>query len=233
MTKTVAFPLECQGIQFPENDDVLTQRVRRKLNKGSYELPESKSLHRFLTSDSRVLELGGGIGFISSFCCKIGVEAITTIEANPVLCDYIRDVHVLNDITNANVINGVAMTDQQARGDSTMSFYVTDPFWSSSLAKPSGLPFEEIRVPVHSLSDIINDSRANVIVCDIEGGELDLFEDTDLGRVNHVFMELHTRRYGGRGVIRIFEAMHKQGFFYHQKISGHDVCLFQRLGPHK
>lgn len=221
--------VSCRGIVFPDNRDILTRKIKRKLTSETYESPEANSLHRFLKPTARVLELGGGIGFISSLMSRVGIDQVTTIEANPVLCDYIGQVHAANGVKNAEVLNGVALTDHAAAQHQEMSFYVTDPFWSSSLQKPQARDAEEIKVPTYALSEVIKSRRANTIVCDIEGGELDLFKDTDLTGIRHVYMELHTRRYGGRGVISIFEAMHAHGFYYHQKISGHDVCLFERL----
>ena len=84
-------------------------------------------------------------------------------------------------------------------------------------------------VPAIRLSDLVKRSGATVLVCDIEGGEADLFGSSDLGDVTYVTMELHTRKYGGRGIRRTFEGMHRQGFFYHQKFSAADVVVFKRL----
>lgn len=221
--------LECRGIRFPQNEKVLNRKIKRKLLSDSYETPEANSLHRFLKPTSRVLELGGGIGFISSLMSKLGVKQVTTVEANPVLCGYISQVHVANGINNAEVLNGIALTDRQSQTTKDIPFYVTDPFWSSSMKKPRGEDYEKIEVPSFSLSELIQSRQANTIVCDIEGGELSLFKDVDLNGVRHIYMELHTRRYGGRGVVSIFEAMHAHGFYYHQKVSGNDVCLFERL----
>ncbi len=221
--------IECRGVRFPEDNNILTGKIKRKLSSGQYEAPEANSLHRFLKPDARAIELGGGIGFISTLMSQAGVEQITTVEANPVLCDYIRHVHELNGVKNAEVFNGVALPDDEAESTDKATFYVTDPFWSSSLQRPRGRNAEAIEVSALSLSQIIKTTQANTIICDIEGGELSLFKDVDLTGIRHVYMELHTRRYGGRGVVAIFEAMHAQGFYYHQKISGNDVCLFERL----
>lgn len=223
--------IRCRGIDMPRDERVITDKVARRLSRDQYETPEVLGLSKFIKPRDRVLELGAGIGFISSFLStQLEVEAITCVEANPELCDYIGRVHAANGVTNAEIRNLIALPcDAVWPENDMMPFYITDPFWSSSMTPPRKGHATETQVPVKRLSDLVAEVKPTVIVCDIEGGEETLFGKVDLKGVRGVYMELHTRVYGGYGIRRIFDAMHRNGFFYHQKASCADVVLFERL----
>ena len=153
---------------------------------------------------------------------------MTCIEANPRLCDYIRDVHQLNAVKNSKVINAIALPGPQAAAK-TLPFYVAKPFWSSAMDPPEKLDSTRIDVPVVSLDQVLADAKADALICDIEGGEATLFDDLDLGPVRYVLVELHTNRIKAEGVVNLFDNMHRHGFFYHQQASGEGVVLFKRF----
>ena len=222
----------CRGVKFPYDKRFISDKVAKRLRTDTYESPEVLGLAKFLKPTDRILEFGSGLGFISSFAAKqFGVSDITCVEANPELCSYIRRVHSENGIEGATVCNAVALSDasEWPAGD-TVPFYITNPFWSSSLAKPrKQVEYLETSVPVIRFNELIEQKKPTVIICDIEGGEEDLFRQAKLKGVRSVFMELHTRIYGGHGIRNVFDAMHRNGFFYHQKASCADVVLFERL----
>jgi len=222
--------IECRGIAMPHDEQFISKKVQKRLSLDMYETPEVLGLAKFIKPSDRVLELGAGIGFISSYLTKhLDVAHVSCVEANPELCTYIERVHRANGIANASVVNAVALSDSAdwpATG--TLPFYVTDPFWSSSLSEPRGKDARLTQVPAMRLTDMIKRESPSVIVCDIEGGEASLFDDVDLTRVRAIYMELHTRVYGGAGIRKVFDDMHRHTYFYHQKASCADVVLFER-----
>ena len=79
------------------------------LAKGRYEWGEARFGARVIAHGDTVLELGAGIGFVSSYIRQHSAAArIVCVEANPQLIPYIEEVHRINDIQNTVVINGVA-----------------------------------------------------------------------------------------------------------------------------
>ncbi len=224
-----------RGMRFPDDPQIITASVAKKLRREKYETPEITGLEKFVQPKDRVLELGGGIGYISTFIAKfLNVQAITVVEANTKLCSYIQQVHAANDVAHVALKNGVALPDAahdepSLPSDHTIPFYITDPFWSSSMIAPAKAS-DAIRVdvPAFRLSDLVASFKPTIIVCDIEGGEVELFEQVDLTGVNYIYLELHTRVTGAHGVVRVFEAMHRHRFFYHQRVSRDGVVLFQR-----
>jgi hypothetical protein len=68
-----------------------------------------------------------------------------------------------------------------------------------------------------------------MLLVDIEGGELSLFDGVNLDGISKVMVEMHTKHYGLPGVRRLFDAFHGQGFCYQPRFSRSDVIMFRRL----
>jgi len=221
---------ELNGVRLPHDDSIITPQVARALTRGNYERPEVLALPKFLDPGDRVLELGAGIGYISSYAAKvIGVEHVTCVEANPALAFYIRRAHDIQGLANTDIRNCVALPDTAPMSpDKTMDFHIREPFWSSSL-EPGRDAIEVKRVPQAYLSDLIAKSRATALIVDIEGGERDLFDGGDLGSVNRIYLELHTRYIRPSGIKACFDALSKHGFYYDQRVSHGGVVLFRKL----
>ena len=221
---------ELNGVSLPHDDEIITPQVAAALKRGNYERPEMLATSKFLDKTDRVLELGAGIGYISSYVAKvIGIEHFTCVEANPKLVEYIQRTHELQGITNATIRNCVAVAnDDQLTQDKQIDFYIRQPFWSSSLdAGRDAVAVEH--VPQETLSDLIQSSGATAMIVDIEGGERDLFQGGDLGTVTKVYVELHTRYIRPKGIKDFFDAMSEHGFYYDQRVSHGGVVLFRRL----
>ena len=219
--------LNLHGILIPDDSQIITDRVRRSISAGRYERDEMTGLPKFIEPSDRVVELGAGIGFISSFVTKrLGVRQALCIEANPTLCDFIGRVHAANGIQDVDVVNAVAVSEAQS--GETSSFYVREPFWSSSMdSKPE---YERVvDVPQVSLPDVLRDMDANTLIVDIEGGEKGLFEGMDLVNVTKVYLEVHTRKIGLRGIKNCFDSLSALGFVYDQRVSCGGSVLFRRM----
>jgi FkbM family methyltransferase len=221
---------ELNGVQLPHDDTIITPQVAAALTRGNYERPEVLATPKFLEPHDRVLELGAGIGYISSFAAKvIGVEHVTCVEANPKLAAYIKHAHAYQGIENTDVRNCVALSgDATMTPDRMMDFYIRDPFWSSSL-DPGRDPIAVEKVAQEYLSDLITQTGATALIIDIEGGERDLFNGGDLGTVRKIYLELHTRYIRPKGIKACFDALSKHGFYYDQRVSHGGVVLFRKL----
>jgi FkbM family methyltransferase len=176
----------------------------------------------------RILEIGGGIGFTSTLCAKNpNTEAIRVFEANPSLISYIREVHALNTVHNADIVNAV-LTNGTA--PATLDFYLREQFWASSLSPQPGGYTSSVPVATRNFSREIQDFRPSLIICDIEGGEVDLFRNADLTGVKRVFMEVHPRVVGKRGLKSLFDAFSARNFYYEPQFSNGAVVMFSFIG---
>jgi FkbM family methyltransferase len=203
--------IETQGISVPFDPRIITPKIERPMRKGRYEGGECAALRRVLKPGDRVLELGAGLGLCSTVAAMAdGVERVVAIEANPELLPLIRETHRLNGVADkVDLRNGVAV----ASGGGEIPFYVRPDFWASSMEAGSR-GYSRIEVlPAIGLDALLAELRPTVVVCDIEGGELGLFDAADLSSVRHLVLELHPKVYGTDGMARIGCALALKGLY--------------------
>ncbi len=219
--------VECQGVKVPLNPNFISGKIERSLRKQKYELDEVSGIPKFVEPDDRIIELGAGIGFISTFVqTTIGVKGFMCIEASPKLCEFIQEVHALNRVKGVEVKNLIALGDAEEEG--TTSFYEREQFWSSSMDDDE--PYaNEIQVPTKRLSTLIKDFKANTLIVDIEGGEKYLFQTMDLRGIDKIYLEIHTRKIKRIGIKMCFDALSAAGFAYDQQVSCGGSVLFRRI----
>lgn len=186
------------GIKLPIDRSILSPYMELTLAAGRYERRERELANRIIRNGDVVLELGAGLGFIGACLRRYsGAGKIISIEANPRLIPYIRRVHSLNGIEEVEVLHGVVVPDRGA--PATIPFYCRRDFWASSLDGTT--PFErEVEVTSFVLSDILANHQPDVLVMDIEGGELELLAAPDLGTVRALVIETHPGAYGASGL---------------------------------
>lgn len=220
--------VEHLGIKISVPETAVSDTVLKFMREGRYESREGKILNQIIDDGERVLELGGGLGFISTIAAKNKkTAAVRTYEANPNLAEVIAATHGLNSVTDVEVRTGVLV--REARHES-VPFYLRRDFWGSSLARKAGeTNVQEVMVPVHELSWVIGEFRPTMIVCDIEGGEADLFDGRALPGVNKVLVELHQPVIGPKGMKTVFDGFSQAGFYYDQDFSSGGVVLFRKL----
>jgi FkbM family methyltransferase len=204
--------IETGGLRLPFVPEVITPKIERPLRRGRYEGGEIELLRRALQPDDRVLDLGAGLGLVAAAAAKIvGDRSVTTVEANPGLLPVIAETLRLNDVSGVRLLHGIAVGTESPEAR-TATFYLRPDFWASSMEPHSRAFSATAEVPVLSLARLVADERPTVLTCDIEGGELGLFDDVDLTGIRHVVIETHPKVYGEDGLRRVDEALRRQGF---------------------
>lgn len=216
-----------RGIRMPKHSQFTTGMIRKALRDGSYEMKEAEAVLATARPGDRVLELGGGIGFISALVAVARApEAVLTFEANPDLLPYIRSVHAANGITCATVRGAVL----SPAGGAPLPFYVRHNRLASSL--DPGIAPDTIRathsVPQEAIGPVLQDFRPTLLICDIEGAEADLLPAADWSGLRAAIIELHPQWIGADGVRAVFDAMHRAGLTYYPKTAQGKVVTFRR-----
>lgn len=194
---------------------------------GRYESKEATQVEKLLKEGDRVLEIGSGLGFISTIAARDPkTEDVLCYEADPRLIPFIKSVHELNGIKKATVRNVALTTDLSQK---ELTFYVRKDFWGSSFSKAAGEYESTAIIPTQSFNEVVQQFRPTFIVCDIEGAELDLFFNASLFGVTRVLMEIHSRVLGRAGVKRLFDAMSARDFHYDEFHSHGSVVLFSHV----
>lgn len=223
-------PLVCEGVTFPRNP-VMTARVRRLLRNGTYELKEARALRDLIRSGDRILELGGGLGYLSAKARQFGASEVTVVEANPELVQYIKQQHAVNKIASTTILHGlVDMKDAPGK-----KIHLRKNFLASS-ARADIHPERietSVLVPCLGINQLIDRSQPDVLICDIEGAEVDVLSAADLTGLRSAVVELHPQWIGSTGVAAVFDAFSRAGMTYCAKGSHGKVVVFERAIPNE
>jgi len=79
-----AFPeyLTTAGVTIPYAPQVITPNIRDAIEAHRFEAEEASELHRIVEAEDRVLEIGAGIGFISTLLDRLDdVDRVVAVEA--------------------------------------------------------------------------------------------------------------------------------------------------------
>ncbi len=216
--------LEAGGVLIPYDPAIITPPIKHAIEFGYFEAEEAAQLPHIISPDDIVLDIGAGIGFISTLISRLA-ERVISVEANPDLLPFMGKLHQINGVENAERLN-VVLGDAEA---GMATFYQRADFWMGSLAKGPNPYKSTISVPKMGLNILLKKERVTLIVCDIEGAESFLFAHAELCRVDRVYLELHDHITGLKGVAAVFSAMAARGFSYDPRYSSGAIVLFRRV----
>jgi len=154
-------------------------RMVAAVESGVYEAAEHALLVEVLTPGDRLLELGGGCGYLAvAASLHIGADRVTTVEADPGMEATIRRTFEANGVTPQLVIGAVGRT-------TSPRVVETQPdFWSTK-TRPGG------DTPALAFEALLAEHEPSVLVCDIEGGESELCGVTLPDTLRAVIIEAH------------------------------------------
>jgi FkbM family methyltransferase len=220
VTGTIA---EVSGVRLRLGEH-LSRSITLRMLSGNYEQDEMRGLSAILEPTDIVMEIGAGIGFLSSHCAKVvGSENIYAFEANPELEAVIRDTYELNGVSPHLEICVLA----HQGGERT--FYLEESFLKSSLTSRDERT-RAVRVPAKLLNAEIARIQPSVLVMDIEGGEFELFPEIDLRTVRKIVMELHPRNAERDKTKSLVSDLYARGFVAYKDASQGDVLCMERRG---
>ncbi|SMR70680.1 methyltransferase, FkbM family [Aliiroseovarius halocynthiae] len=223
------FKLDGLILKIPRN--CMNDNIQEAINLGQYEQNETKALHRHITPDDRVLDLGGGVGYIALQAARIvGAQNVTTVEASPAMHKAIGDNAEKNGLDALRVVHGAVVPDSH-KGDA-VQFEVLPGFWASSIAAEGGKKKKAstlVDVPALKFGELQTRSMPTVISMDIEGAELDLAQCVWRPEVRIVIMEVHPNRYGLHALRQLVSSMFANGFGPMPWGTRGSVMVFTRL----
>ena len=215
--------------KLPIADDVvlIDNTIRNAIIGGGYKATEASLLLEIVTPEDSVLELGAGLGFITtllSIRCRPG--SYQAVEADARLIPMIRRTLALNNASEIHLLNAVLTEDPGKLAHGSVFFKIGNNFCESHVTdEDTGRS-----VPTFSLNAALRERAVTVLIVDIEGGELDLFTHADLSTVRAVNVELHPRRIGREGIRKVLSDLNAQDFIYDARHSSHAVITATRPG---
>ncbi len=210
-------------------DPVIVKALRER----SYEANEFRLVQKWLRPGDRVLEGGTAIGVISMCAASIvGAENVKTFDANPAIVADAKANFANNGLGAIKARAGILKNRQHISAPhEQVDFYISTEFWRSRLnaAADSTDILSKISVPVFCLEDEIAGHKANVLICDIEGGEYDLFDGADLSGIRLIIVETHDWLIGLPAVDALVRNIILAGFAIDVRDSGSNVAVFRRV----
>lgn len=210
-----------------------TKKLVNALTSGIYEGRERKVLANCLLSKDRVLEVGTALGAVSMAVARlIGPDRVMTFDANPAMVADARRNFAANGFSAISANVGVLRNRSRWRpSEREIDFFVSKDFWASRLfARPDAPDIVRVvKAPLVRLEDKIAEHKANVLVCDIEGGEIDLLLEADLDSVRLIMMEIHPWMTGREPINKMIRYLVTKGFDINFRETGSDVIVLDRV----
>ena len=197
------------GLTFSLDNPRITTRDKSMVYLGRHEVPELALVHAHLVADLPVIELGGGIGFVSCYINRNLAHPCDhiVVEANPELIPTLEINRRLNrrefQIRSAALAYGPEETVLAIRS------------WVVSMVGGHGT--RQVPVATTTLAQLLQESgfaHINLVV-DIEGGEADLVEHEGRvlsERVRTLILETHPPFTGEERAARMIAAIGALGF---------------------
>jgi FkbM family methyltransferase len=204
----------------------------KSLTDGGYEGRERALVSELLRAEDRVLEIGTAVGAVSMTVAKIvGASNVLTFEANPQIASDARRNFAFNELGEIQSRVGVLCNRLRFEsGPASVDFSISRDFWASRLhVGPNRQDIvETVRVPTACLEELISVHRATVLICDIEGGEIELLIGADLTGIRLIIMEVHNWAVG----IQLTDAMMRwliiNGFNIDLRHTGGDIAVLRQ-----
>ncbi|MEX0340355.1 MAG: FkbM family methyltransferase [Arenibacterium sp.] len=188
----------CLGVKVPKGEYVTASEARR-MAAGNYEGAEIRGALHVVRDGDVVLELGAGIGLVGAVIARNrAVRHVYAFEANPDLMRACRWLYRLNRLRKRMTLRNEVMVSAPER-PATLPFYRDAAFRSSSLLA-SDRAQSVVDVPTADFNAFCLEFGPDVLVADIEGGELELLRYADLSGFRAVVIEFHGNRYGRVGL---------------------------------
>ena len=171
-----------------------------------------------------VLEVGAGLGLVSTYCAKrVGSSRVFAFEADPDLEPCLRETYELNGVEPQ--LDMCAIGARAGR----VTIFRDKHLVSSSVGRRRG-GTRPVEVPGKALNYVVHRCKPTLLIVDAEGAERDLFDGARLPTVARVILELHDRVIGTQGTDQIRATLARLGFREDLGISTSEHLVL-RKGP--
>ena len=184
----------------------MSRRVERALSKGGYVRQELQLIGALLELDDVVLEVGAGLGLVSTYCAKrLGSNRVFAFEADPDLEPCIRETYDLNGVEPH--LDMCAVGARAGR----VTIFRDKHLVSSSVGRRRG-GTRPVEVPGKALNYVVHRYQPTLLIIDAEGAERDLFQGAQLPSVTKIVLELHEQVIGTQGTDRVHAMLNRLGY---------------------
>ncbi|MFL5251647.1 MAG: FkbM family methyltransferase [Rhodopila sp.] len=218
-------------IVFVDTDSYSSELVQA-LSNGLYEHRERSTISALIQPTDRPLDIGCAVGVVTmTLAAIVGPANVMAYDANPAMVADARRNFAANRMDE--IVANVGVMRNKSRwidSESEVDFFIARNFWASRLAaapSDSGI-VSVVKVPLVCLESKIAEHRANVLVCDIEGGETDLLDGADIGPIRLIVLEVHEAVTGRQRLNDMIRFLVQAGFNIDLGYSVGGILVFYR-----
>jgi FkbM family methyltransferase len=204
-------------------------KVSSALRAGSYEKRERLLAAQFLSPGDRVLELGTAVGIVAMTAAGIvGPQNVMTYDANPDMVADAKANFQRNGLGEIDARHGL-LANRRRFVPGEVEFGIAGEFWASRrpLENEGGF-VRRVSAPLSCLEDEIEAFGANAMICDIEGGEVELLIGADLSKLRVLILETHYWAQGEAATDAMVRELIIGGFSIHLEASVRGVLALRR-----
>ena len=201
----------------------ISRSVRKSLRKNEYETAETYLVRHLVRRGNTVLDLGSGLGLTSIAAAKAsGNGRVVGYEADPVIAP-LAEKNVRRNGVNVEIRNRAI-----AKEKGVCELHVHPSFPASSLFPFKGS--KRILIEADASRDVVDEIQPDVISCDIEGLEKEVFVTANLSSVHRLVVEVHPQVIGLLGVLKCVQDLAVSGFSLVESLCCGQVLVFDRDG---
>ena len=212
--------------------DRVHPEIVESISAGIYEVPECLAAREVVSSTDIVLELGGGLGVVGSYVWRHCQPAGYRLhEPNERIFELLLETLRINGAGGIETRCSLLADTPNALDAPTVDLHVPDQFWLASTKTP--LPGAARMVArVESSIGCFDELRPTVLICDIEGDELDFFQGLKASlrgipdTLHSIVIEVHREVLGQSGVETLFALFREAGFALASEIEA--VFVFRK-----
>ncbi len=201
----------------------ISRSVRKSLRKNGYETTETYLVRHLVRPGNTVLDLGSGLGLTSIAAAKAsGNGRVVGYEADPVIAP-LAERNVRRNGVQVEIRNKAI-----AKEKGVCEFHVRPSFPASSLYPFKGS--KRILIEADAAQDVVAEIQPDVIICDIEGVEEEVFANANLSSAQRLVVEVHPQVIGLLGVLKCVRHLAVSGFSLVESLCRGQVLVFDRDG---
>jgi len=201
----------CLGVDVPASPFLHEKRIAR-INAARYERQEISAALKLAQPDDKIVELGAGLGIVGAVVARNAQpERVLSYEANPALIPHIQTLYEMNGLAGICSVRNQVLVSGPER-PTVVPFHIHNSYLGSSLSGTGRKSRETVDVPTASFDEVCEDLRPDMLILDIEGGELELLEGADMRCIRSVVIEFHPKAYGVEGMRRCKNLLRDCGF---------------------
>jgi FkbM family methyltransferase len=214
--------VEIGGVKMKIDSSRVPFSIRKAIYHADFEAKERLIAEAVLAPGDRVLEGGAGMGLVTITAARIvGDGNVASYEPTP-------DTYA---ILKENVALNAVAVDCRNRAlgpkPGVMNFRVRrDLISSRGATRASG---DTIEVRVDGIAEALAETRANVLILDVEGKEVEIIDACPLEQIDLIIMEIHPAITGNEAMSRMIARILNAGFVWRRDLSHEAAMTFMRM----